>query len=292
MPKIREAVKELFGREPNQSINPDEVVALGAAVQGGILGGDVKDILLLDVIPLSLGIETMGGVATHLIERNTTIPTSRSQVFSTAADNQTSTEIHIVQGERAMATDNKSLGRFVLDGIPPAPRGIPQVEVTFDVDANGILNVKAKDKASGKENTIRIEASTGLSKDDIERMKKEAETHEGEDKKKKELIEVRNTADQAIYTAEKSLRENKDKLSAELVAAVETKVGALRLSKDKDDVDVIKTDTDALSMELAKVHDEISKATAASAGPTEGAPDAGPENPAPGGEVKDAEVKE
>lgn len=293
MPKMKEVVKELFGREPNQSINPDEVVALGAAVQGGILGGDVKDILLLDVIPLSLGIETMGGVATHLIERNTTIPTSRSQVFSTAADNQTSTEIHIVQGERAMATDNKSLGRFVLDGIPPAPRGIPQVEVTFDVDANGILNVKAKDKASGKENTIRIEASTGLSKDDIERMKKEAEAHEGEDKKKKELIEVRNTADQAIYTAEKSLRENKDKLSAELVAAVETKIGALRLSKDKDDIDMIKTDTDALSMELAKVHDEVSKSTAASAGPTDGAPGAGPENgPAPEGEVKDAEVKE
>ncbi len=293
MPKMKEVVKELFGREPNQSINPDEVVALGAAVQGGILGGDVKDILLLDVIPLSLGIETMGGVATHLIERNTTIPTSRSQVFSTAADNQTSTEIHIVQGERAMATDNKSLGRFVLDGIPPAPRGIPQVEVTFDVDANGILNVKAKDKASGKENTIRIEASTGLSKDDIERMKKEAETHEGEDKKKKELIEVRNTADQAIYTAEKSLRESKDKLSAELVAAVETKIGALRLSKDKDDADVIKTDTDALSMELAKVHDEISKANPDNAaGPTEGAPGAGSENgPAPEGEVKDAEVK-
>lgn len=293
MPKMKEVVKELFGREPNQSINPDEVVALGAAVQGGILGGDVKDILLLDVIPLSLGIETMGGVATHLIERNTTIPTSRSQVFSTAADNQTSTEIHIVQGERAMATDNKSLGRFVLDGIPPAPRGIPQVEVTFDVDANGILNVKAKDKASGKENTIRIEASTGLSKDDIERMKKEAEAHEGEDKKKKELIEVRNTADQAIYTAEKSLRESKDKLSAELVASVETKIGALRLSKDKDDMDVIKTDTDALSMELAKVHDEISKATAASAGPTEGTQSAGPENgPTPEGDVKDAEVKE
>lgn len=295
MPKMKEVVKELFGREPNQSINPDEVVALGAAVQGGILGGDVKDILLLDVIPLSLGIETMGGVATHLIERNTTIPTSRSQVFSTAADNQTSTEIHIVQGERAMATDNKSLGRFVLDGIPPAPRGIPQVEVTFDVDANGILNVKAKDKASGKENTIRIEASTGLSKDDIERMKKEAEAHEGEDKKKKELIEVRNTADQAIYTAEKSLRENKDKLSAELVAAVETAMGALRLSKDKDDMDVIKTDTDALSMELAKVHDEISKANPDNAaGPTAGgAQGAGPENGStPEGEVKDAEVKE
>ncbi len=291
MPKIKEAVKALFGREPNQSINPDEVVALGAAVQGGILGGDVKDILLLDVIPLSLGIETMGGVATHLIERNTTIPTSRSQVFSTAADNQTSTEIHIVQGERAMAGDNKSLGRFVLDGIPPAPRGIPQVEVTFDVDANGILNVKAKDKASGKENTIRIEASTGLSKDDIERMKKEAEAHEGEDKKKKELIEVRNTADQAIYTAEKSLRESKDKLSAELVAAVETKIGALRLSKDKDDMNVIKTDTDALSMELAKVHDEIAKANPENAA-GQGGEGSGPEGTPGEGSVKDAEVKE
>lgn len=291
MPKIKEAVKELFGREPNQSINPDEVVALGAAVQGGILGGDVKDILLLDVIPLSLGIETMGGVATHLIEKNTTIPTSKSQVFSTAADNQTSTEIHVVQGERAMAADNKSLGRFVLDGIPPAPRGIPQVEVTFDVDANGILNVKAKDKATGKENTIRIEASTGLSKDDIDRMKKEAEAHEGEDKKKKELIEVRNTADQAIYTAEKSLRESKDKLSAELVAAVETKIGALRLSKDKDDMSVIKTDTDALSMELAKVHDEISKANPENAaGPEASAQPEG--GAAPEGDIKDAEVKE
>jgi molecular chaperone DnaK len=293
MPKIKEVVKELFGREPNQSINPDEVVALGAAIQGGILGGDVKDILLLDVIPLSLGIETMGGVATHLIEKNTTIPTSRSQVFSTAADNQTSTEIHIVQGERAMAADNKSLGRFVLDGIPPAPRGIPQVEVTFDVDANGILNVKAKDKASGKENTIRIEASTGLSKDDIERMKKDAEMHDSDDKKKKEVIEVRNTADQAIYTAEKSLRENKDKLSPELVAAVETKIGALRLSKDKDDVATIKTDTDALSTELAKVYDEVAKAnpgTNTEAGPADGAQSgegAGPENP----DIKDAEVK-
>lgn len=286
MPKIKEAVKALFGKEPNQSINPDEVVALGAAIQGGILSGDsnVKDILLLDVIPLSLGIETMGGVATHLVEKNTTIPTSRSQVFSTAADNQTSTEIHIVQGERAMAADNKSLGRFILDGIPPAPRGIPQVEVTFDVDANGILNVKAKDKATGKENTIRIEASSGLSKDDIERMKKEAEMHDGEDKKKKELIEVRNTADQAVYTAEKTLRESKDKLSAELVAAVETKVGALRLSKDKDDMTAIKTDTEALSTELAKVHDEITKAgsTPDTAAPTDGAQE---------GEVRDAEVK-
>lgn len=295
MPKIKEAVKELFGREPNQSINPDEVVALGAAVQGGILGGDVKDILLLDVIPLSLGIETMGGVATHLIEKNTTIPTSRSQIFSTAADNQTSTEIHIVQGERAMAADNKSLGRFVLDGIPPAPRGVPQIEVTFDVDANGILNVKAKDKASGKENTIRIEASTGLSKDDIERMKKDAEMHDAEDKKKKEIIEVRNTADQAIYTAEKSLRENKDKLSSELISSVEAKIGALRLSKDKDDIEVIKTDTEALSMELAKVHDEVSKAGATQSSGSEASSSQdgtqGDTGSQPEGDIKDAEVK-
>ncbi len=294
MPKIKEAVKALFGKEPNQSINPDEVVALGAAIQGGILSGDssVKDILLLDVIPLSLGIETMGGVATHLVEKNTTIPTSRSQIFSTAADNQTSTEIHIVQGERAMAADNKSLGRFILDGIPPAPRGVPQVEVTFDVDANGILNVKAKDKASGKEQSIRIEASSGLSKDDIERMKKEAEMHDGEDKKKKELIEVRNTADQAIYTAEKALREEKEKLSAELVSAVEAKVTALRASKDKDDMAAIKSDTEALSTELAKVHDEVAKAGAAAQtaqaqpGAEGGAGDAPKDD-----NIRDAEVK-
>ncbi len=290
MPKIKEVVKELFGREPNQSINPDEVVALGAAVQGGILAGDVKDILLLDVIPLSLGIETMGGVATHLVEKNTTIPTSRSQVFSTAADNQTSVEIHIVQGERAMAADNKSLGRFILDGIPPAPRGIPQVEVTFDIDANGILNVKAKDKASGKEQTIRIEANTGLSQDDIERMKKDAEMHDADDKKKKEIIDARNTADQAIYTAEKTIRENKDKLSAELVASVETKIGALRLTKDKDDLEAIKTDTDALSTELGKVHDEIAKSGAAQPGPEAGPSQEGGQ--APEGDIKDAEVKE
>lgn len=293
MPKIKEAVKALFGKEPNQSINPDEVVALGAAIQGGILSGDssVKDILLLDVIPLSLGIETMGGVATHLVEKNTTIPTSRSQIFSTAADNQTSTEIHIVQGERAMAADNKSLGRFILDGIPPAPRGVPQVEVTFDVDANGILNVKAKDKASGKEQSIRIEASSGLSKDDIERMKKEAEMHDADDKKKKELIEVRNTADQAIYTAEKAIRESKDKLSTELVTAVEAKITALRTSKDKDDMSVIKSDTEALSTELAKVHDEIAKAGAASQAQAQPGAEGGASEGPKDDNVRDAEVK-
>ena len=298
MPKIKEEVKAFFNKEPNLSINPDEVVALGAAIQGGILAGDssVKDILLFDVIPLSLGIETMGGVATHLVEKNTTIPTSRSQIFSTAADNQTSTEIHIVQGERAMAADNKSLGRFILDGIPPAPRGVPQIEVTFDVDANGILNVKAKDKASGKEQSIRIEASSGLTKDDIERMKKEAEMHDGEDKKKKELIEVRNTADQAIYTAEKTIRENKEKLSQELVSAVEAKISALRTSKDTDDMTVIKSDTEALSMELAKVHDEVSKASAAAGAQAGGQAASGSDTGTTGegskdDTIRDAEVK-
>ncbi len=205
MPAIVDAVRNLFGKEPNKSVNPDEVVALGAAIQAGIFQGDVQNITLVDVIPLSLGIETMGGVATKLIEKNTHIPTKKSQVFSTAADNQTSTEIHITQGERPMANDNKSLGRFILDGIPPAPRGVPQVEVTFDVDSNGVLSVTAKDKSTGKEQTIRIEANSGLSKDDIERMKADAESHAAEDAKKKEVIEARNVADQMIYTAEKAL---------------------------------------------------------------------------------------
>ena len=207
MPMLQEAAKAFFGKEPNKSINPDEVVALGAAIQGGILAGDVKDVLLLDVIPLSLGIETMGGVATKLIEKNSTIPTAKSQTFSTAADNQTSVEIHIVQGERAMAADNKSLGKFILDGIPPASRGMPQVEVTFDIDANGILNVKAKDKTTNKEQSIRIEASSGLSKDEIEKMQKDAEANAVEDQKKKELIDAKNSAEQLIYTAEKALKD-------------------------------------------------------------------------------------
>ncbi|MFM2383924.1 MAG: hypothetical protein RIQ72_496 [Candidatus Parcubacteria bacterium] len=258
MPKIQEQVKAFFGKEPNKSINPDEVVALGAAIQGGIIAGDVKDILLLDVIPLSLGIETMGGVGTKLIEKNTTIPTSRSQVFSTAADNQTSVEIHIVQGERAMAADNKSLGRFILDGIPAAPRGIPQVEVTFDVDANGILNVKAKDKATNKENTIRIEASSGLTDADIERMKKDAEANEAEDKKRKEEVEVRNTADHTLYSVEKELKEHRDKVAATgeagttAITELEAKLQSLKTAKEATDMDALKKATEEASAALMK----------------------------------------
>ena len=260
MPAIVAAVKALFGKEPNISVNPDEVVALGAAVQGGILRGDVKDVLLLDVIPLALGIETMGGVATHLVEKNTTIPTSRSQVFSTAADNQTSVEIHIVQGERPMATDNKSLGRFILDGIPPAGRGMPQVEVTFDIDANGILNVKAKDKTTNKEQSIRIEASSGLKKEDIERMKKEAEVNAEEDKKKKENVEVKNIAEQMIYTAEKAIKDNKDKIPADVMKGVEDKISDLKTAASGTDATLIKTKTDALSAEMQKIGEAMQKA--------------------------------
>jgi molecular chaperone DnaK len=271
MPMIQHAVKELFGKEPNKSINPDEVVAIGAAIQAGIMQGDVKDVLLLDVIPLSLGLETMGGVATKLIERNTTIPTQRSQTFSTAADNQTSVEIHVVQGERAMAGDNKSLGRFILDGIPPAPRGMPQVEVSFDVDANGILNVKAKDKASGKEQSIRIEASSGLSENDIESMRKDAEAHAVEDQKKKESAEARNAAEQLIYTAEKSLKDYADKVSAEIKRNVEDKIAALRQVKDGTDAETIKRAAEELSTAMQEIGEAVSKAnTPPSANTSEG----------------------
>lgn len=259
MPAIGEAVKNFFGKEPNRSINPDEVVALGAAIQAGILQGDVKDVLLLDVIPLSLGIETLGGVATKLIERNTTIPASKSQVFSTAADNQTSVEIHIVQGERAMACDNKSLGRFILDGIPPAPRGLPQVEVTFDVDANGILNVSAKDKTSGKTQSIRIEARSGLTDADIERMKKEAEANAETDKNMKDIAEARNIAEQMIYSAEKALRENKDKVPADIASDVDEKIKAVREAKDKDDKDALIATTQALSLSMQKIGEHMAK---------------------------------
>jgi molecular chaperone DnaK len=253
MPMIVEAVKALFGKEPNRSINPDEVVALGAAVQAGVLQGDVKDVLLLDVIPLSLGIETMGGVATKLVEKNMTIPTSKSQVFSTAADNQTSVEIHITQGERPLAADNKSLGRFILDGIPPAPRGIPQVEVTFDVDANGILQVKAKDKTSGKEQSIRIEASSGLSDEDIKRMQSDAEAHAEEDKKKMELVETKNLADQMIHTAEKALKDAEGKITDEIKTEVQGAIDETKKARDAGDADAIKSASEKLSNTMMKI---------------------------------------
>ncbi|HLC89590.1 MAG TPA: molecular chaperone DnaK [Patescibacteria group bacterium] len=253
MPLVLQTVEKFFGKKPNISVNPDEVVAVGAAVQAGILQGDVKDILLLDVTPLTLGLETLGGVMTPLIERNTTVPTAKSQVFSTAADNQTSVEIHVLQGERPMAHDNKTLGRFILDGIPPAPRGLPQVEVTFDIDANGILNVSAKDKATGKEQKIAITASSGLSKDEIEKMKKEAEMHAGEDQKKKELIEARNLADSLVYTSEKSLREAGDKVPAQDKKEIEDKIQDLKKIKDKDDVAAIRQKTQELSQAIQKI---------------------------------------
>ncbi len=252
-PQIQKAVRDYFNKEPHLGVNPDEVVALGAAIQGGILKGDVKDILLLDVIPLSLGIETMGGVATKLIEKNTTIPTAKSQTFSTAADNQTSVEVHVVQGERAMANDNKSLGRFILEGIPPAPRGLPQVEVTFDVDANGILKVTAKDKASGKEQSIRIEASSGLTDADIERMKKDADLNADKDKAAKDLAETRNTADQMIYTAEKALADHAEKIPEDVKKSVTDAISEVKAKQETGDVEGIKSTTQKLSTEMQKI---------------------------------------
>jgi len=286
MPAIQKAVQDLFGKEPNKTINPDEVVALGAAIQAGIFQGDVQDITLVDVIPLSLSIETMGGVATKLIEKNTHIPTKKSQIFSTAADNQTSTEVHITQGERPMAADNKSLGRFVLDGIPPAPRGVPQIEVSLDVDSNGVLNVTAKDNASGKEQSIRIEATSGLTEDDIERMQKEAEEHAGEDTKKKELIETRNVADQMIYTAEKSLKDHGDKVSSDIKEGVEKAIVSLREVKDKDDRNAIVSGTEALATEMQKIGESMQQAAPEQGTPEGDASTAGEEN------VRDAEVNE
>jgi len=247
IPKIQEKVKEIFGKEPNRSVNPDEVVALGAAIQGGVLAGDVDDILLLDVTPLSLGIETLGSVSTKLIERNTTIPTKKSQVFSTAADNQTTVEIHVLQGEREMAVDNKTIGRFHLDGIPPAPRGVPQVEVTFDIDANGILNVGAKDKATGKEQSIRIEASSGLSDNEVEKMVNDAKKHEGEDKEKREMIDLQNQSEQLIYQTEKNLDEYKDKLDKKEKKSLEDAVTKLKSSKDGSNVEDLKSSLEELN---------------------------------------------
>ncbi|MEK7094862.1 MAG: molecular chaperone DnaK [Patescibacteria group bacterium] len=260
MPLVLKTVEDFFKKKPNVSVNPDEVVALGAAVQAGVLQGEVKDVLLLDVTPLSLGIETLGGVSTKLIERNTTIPTSKSQIFSTAADSQNSVEIHVLQGEREFAADNKSLGRFILSGIPPAPRGVPQVEVTFDIDANGILNVKALDKATNKEQKITITASSGLSKDEIEKMKKDAEAHAEEDKKKKEIIETKNIADTLIYTSEKLLKDAGDKISADDKKTVEEKIEAIKKVKDGEDVAAIKKASEELAAAAQKIGEAMYQA--------------------------------
>lgn len=262
MPAVQAKVKEIFGKQPNQGVNPDEAVAVGAAIQGGVLGGEVKDILLLDVTPLTLGIETLGQVMTPLIERNTTIPASKSQVFSTAADNQPSVEVHVLQGERPMAADNRSLGRFILDGIPPAPRGVPQVEVTFDLDANGILNVKAVDKATNKEQKITITASSGLSDEEIEKMRKDAEAHADEDKKKKEGVEIRNNAEQLVLSSEKALKDAGDKVKEETRKEVQEKVDATKEALKGDDMEKVKTASGELSDTIQKVGQELYSAAA------------------------------
>ncbi len=277
MPLVIQSVEKFFGKKPHMGVNPDEVVAVGAAVQAGVLQGDVHDVLLLDVTPLTLGIETLGGVRTPLIDRNTTIPTSKSQVFSTAGDNQTTVEIHVLQGEREMAGDNKSLGKFMLSGIPPAPRGVPQVEVTFDIDANGILNVKAKDKATAKEQSIIISGSTGLSKDEVERMKQEASKHATEDKKKRELIDAKNTADTLVYTSEKALKDADSKVDDKTKKEINEKIEAVKKVKDGDDVSSIKKATDELSQAIQKIGQAMygqQSGPSASSGPSAGQPGA------------------
>src|SRR5438067_2048530 len=286
VPKIQQIVKEFFGKEPNRSVNPDEVVAVGAAVQAGVLTGEVKDILLLDVTPLTLSIETLGGVATPLIPRNTTIPTKKSEVFSTAADGQTSVEVHVLQGERPMARDNKTLGRFHLDGIPPAPRGVPQIEVTFDIDANGIVHVMAKDRATGKENKITITSSSGLSKDDVEKAVKEAQSHEAEDKARREEIETRNKADNLAYATEKSLKELGDKIPAATKTDLEGKIKAVRDALAGTDVEAVKNATETLMQASHRMAEEAYKAAGGAAGGG-----AGPETGAPGGQAPGGEKK-
>ena len=294
MPMVQELVRKLTNKEPNKSVNPDEVVAIGAAIQGGVLGGEVRDILLLDVTPLSLGVETMGGVMTTMIERNTTIPVKKTETYSTAADNQTAVDIHILQGERPLASDNMSLGRFRLDGIPPAPRGIPQVEVTFDIDANGILHVTARDKATGKEQKITVTASTNLNKQDIDRMVQEARAHEGEDRKRKELIEARNNADSLAYQTEKTLKELGDKVPAAERASIDGKIGELRSAAQGEDADAIKRATE----ELQNIWHALSQQLYSqgepqpSGGPSTPPPDSGDGQGEGDGDVIEGEVKE
>jgi molecular chaperone DnaK len=291
MPAVQEAVRRLFGKEPHKGVNPDEVVAIGAAIQAGVLGGEVKDILLLDVTPLTLSIETLGSVATPLIDRNTTIPTRKSQIFSTASDSQTQVEIHVLQGERPMAVDNKSLGKFVLDGIPPAPRGIPQIEVTFDIDANGILKVTASDKATGRSQDITITASSGLSKEEVEKMRQEAEAHAAEDTQHKELIEARNHADNSTYAAEKTLKDLGDKVPEDLKAEVEAAVAEVRSKMDSEDLEVITKASEALGELLQKVG-SIAYAQEPEADAPEATEEPSTETPEADEDVIDGEVKD
>jgi molecular chaperone DnaK len=278
MPLVIEKVRQFFGKEPHRGVNPDEVVAVGAAIQAGVLKGDVQDVLLLDVTPLTLGIETLGGVATPLIQRNTTIPTSKSQVFSTAADSQPSVEIHVVQGERAMAADNKSLGRFILDGLPPAPRGLPQVEVTFDIDANGILNVSAQDKATGREQKITITAGSGLSKDEVEKLRQDAEAHAADDKNRRELVDLKNQADTQLYATEKTLNEHGEKVPSDERAKIESAVNQLKEAIKGDDRDAIQKGIQNLttaSQVIGKImYEEAAKAAGNQPGPDAESPDA------------------
>jgi molecular chaperone DnaK len=296
MPKVQELVRDLFGKEPHKGVNPDEVVAVGAAVQAAVLAGEVKDVVLLDVTPLSLGIETLGGVMTRLIERNTTIPTKKSEVFTTAADSQTSVEVHVLQGERPMSRDNRTLGKFHLVGIPPAPRGVPQVEVTFDIDANGILNVSAKDRATGKEQAITITASSGLTKDDIDKMVRDSETHAEEDKQRREEIEVTNQADSLAYSIERQLAEHGDKVAAADKAAIEEAIKEVRDALKANDVARVKRASEALTKASHKMAEALYRDSQAKT--TGGGPEAGSSSDADGrtktaeGEVVDAEFED